>query len=339
MYNKKEHPLFSVIIPAYNAGDFIDRAIKSIQSQTLNDWELIIVENGSTDDTSSICETFLNDNRIKILHSEKGVSIARNTGIDAANGKWLIFLDADDQLLADALQKYAEIDEEYAPDLIVGEYETIGCKYSGTKKLYQGNTVRDFLSISLENPTQKCNTKAVAFRTALVQHHSSYFDTQIKYAEDSVFFLEVLKYSKRIVTLCYPVYRVIYNTQSAVHSRKIKLEREYLLAIKKIKLILDINDSYIENEYYIFILNQLLVILVNDVFARKESVFMQLKDAKAVMNIPEYKAAIKMVHLSGVEITKRLVFKMMKKQNLLGILLAVRVRQIQNKKKEKIIYV
>lgn len=332
-------PKFTIIIPAYNAEKFIDIAINSVLRQTLNDWELIIVENGSTDNTTAICMGFLTDKRISLLHSEKGVSTARNVGIHAAKGKWLVFLDADDQLLGDSLAKYAEIDDEYSPDLIIGEYENKRHNYSGAKKLYQNSTKKDFLQISLENPTQKCNTKAVAFRTALVHHHGICFDMQIKYAEDSVFFLEILRFSESVATVFYPVYRVIYYTQSAVRSGMRKLDMEYLPAINKIKTILDMSDTEIRNGYYIFILNQLLVILVNDIFARKKSVFEQIEDAKTLMAIPEYKNAIRMTDLSRVRGLKKLVFKMMKERFMIGVLLAVRVRQRQNRKKENNFYV
>lgn len=336
---KTKIPKFSVIIPAYNAEKFISIAVNSVREQTLNDWELIIVENGSTDNTTAVCERFLNDGRISLLHSEKGVSSARNTGINAAKGMWLVFLDADDQLLNDTLQKYLEIDDEFSPDLIIGEYEKQTVNYTCEKKMYQGNALRDFLSISLENPTQKCNTKAVAFRNAIVQHKGIFFDDQIKYAEDSVFFLEALKHSKKVVTFYYPVYRVVYYSQSAVRSGKRKLEREYIPAINKISTILDMSDPVIKNGWYIFILNQLLVIFVNDIFARNEQFWNQIKDARDVMKIPEYKTAIEKADVFDVQGLKKIAFKMMKKQFMPGIMLAVRIRQKQNKKKENKFYV
>lgn len=327
-------PKFSIIIPAYNAGKFIHRAINSVLNQSERDWELIIVENGSTDNTTVICENFLNDKRINLLHSEKGVSEARNTGMRLAKGKWLIFLDADDQLLDDTLQKYAEIDEVFSPDLIVGEYEDKSVKYNSEIKVYQNDNLRDFTCISLESPTQKCNTKGNAFRNTIVKQYNVSFDKQIKFAEDSIFFLEVLKYSKKIVTIFYPLYRVVYYSQSTVRSGKRKLDKEYLPAINKISTILEISDPYIRNEWYIFILNQLLVVLVNDVFARAESVFRQMEDAECVMNIPEYKTAIGNVDLSTIRGLKKFVFRMMKMNSMFGICLAVKARQLQNKKKE-----
>lgn len=78
-------------------------------------------------------------------------------------------MDADDQLLNDALRRYMEIDKEYAPDLMIGEYEDKTVDYTYEKKIYQGSNLNDFLRISLENPTQKCNTKAVAFKNSMIQ--------------------------------------------------------------------------------------------------------------------------------------------------------------------------
>lgn len=336
---KERVPDFSVIIPAYNAEKYIHIAIRSVKEQTFEDWELIIIENGSIDNTTIVCEKFLDDKRIKLLHSEKGVSEARNTGIKAARGKWLVFLDADDQLLNDALQKYFEIDKEYSPDLIIGEYEDKLVAYTCEKKLYQGNSLRDVLHISLENPTKKCNTKAVAFRNVLVQQRGCLFDCKIKYAEDSVFFLEVLKHAKKVVTCFYPVYRVVYYSGSTVRSGKRKLDMEYIPAIKRISELIDMSDPVIRNEWYIFTLNQLLVVFVNDIFARQESINLQISDAKNVIEIPEYKMAIANADISKVCGIKKVVFGMMKMRFMLGIMLAVRVRQKQNKKKENKFYV
>ena len=333
-----EAPEFSIIIPAYNAESFLPGAVRSVQNQTLNRWELIIVENGSTDNTSAVSETYICNPRIRLLHSEKGVSNARNAGIAAANGEWLIFLDADDLLLNDALQKFDIINQKYAPDLMLGEYEVRGKKYPGDVHLYQNDTLKDFLKISLENPTQKCNTKAVAFRNSLVKNQKLHFEKEISYAEDSVFFLEAFSCAKRVVEFHLPVYQVIYHPGSAVHSGK-NLVREYLPAIHKVRIIVEQYQPAFLNLQYAFVLNQLLVIFVNDIFARRESWREQIRDAREAMNIQEYEEAIEGLNLSDLNGPKKTVAWMMKKKILIGILLTVRIRQAQNKKKEKELYV
>jgi glycosyltransferase involved in cell wall biosynthesis len=88
--------LVSIIIPTYNRSAFLPRAIESIRAQTFPEWELLIVDDGSTDDTSAVVASFT-DRRIAYLRKEhSGVSASRNAGIRVARGPWISFLDSDD---------------------------------------------------------------------------------------------------------------------------------------------------------------------------------------------------------------------------------------------------
>ena len=105
-------PFFSIITPTFNRGHILPRAIKSVLNQTFKDWELIIVDDGSTDNTSEIVKEFLRDKRIKYIKLERnqGVGKARNKGIELSTGKFIIPLDSDDVLLENALEEiYKEI--------------------------------------------------------------------------------------------------------------------------------------------------------------------------------------------------------------------------------------
>ena len=94
----------SVVIPAYNAEKFIDDAIQSVLGQTYTDYELIVVDDGSTDKTPLIVKGY--ENSVRCIQQEnKGLSAARNTGIEHATGKWVAFLDADDTWHAEKLSK------------------------------------------------------------------------------------------------------------------------------------------------------------------------------------------------------------------------------------------
>jgi glycosyltransferase involved in cell wall biosynthesis len=107
-------PLVSVIIAFYNEERFLDEAIKSILNQTYEEWELILVDDGSNDSSSRIANKYANKNR-KVFyiehenHSNKGVSASRNTGIYKANGKYIAFLDADDIWLPDKLNLQVDL--------------------------------------------------------------------------------------------------------------------------------------------------------------------------------------------------------------------------------------
>jgi glycosyltransferase involved in cell wall biosynthesis len=105
-------PLVSIIMPAFNAEAFIADAIQSALQQSWGNLELIIINDGSTDDTEKIVQSF-RDTRIKYIRQEnKGVSVARNKGLDAASGKYLAFLDSDDILPSDSLKSRVEILEK-----------------------------------------------------------------------------------------------------------------------------------------------------------------------------------------------------------------------------------
>ncbi|HMO12760.1 MAG TPA: glycosyltransferase family A protein [Pirellulaceae bacterium] len=102
-------PQFSIVIPAYNAEEHIARSIKSVIGQTFVDWELIIVNDGSIDETKAVVETFLIDGRIRYFDQKnQGVSSARNFGASCAIAPWLVFLDSDDEILSDCLDRFVE---------------------------------------------------------------------------------------------------------------------------------------------------------------------------------------------------------------------------------------
>ena len=97
-------PLVSVIIPTYNRADLVRQALASVKAQTYRDFEIVVVDDGGTDGT---CEALSAWREIRVLRHahRRGVSAARNTGIDAARGEWLAFLDSDDLWLPDKLAR------------------------------------------------------------------------------------------------------------------------------------------------------------------------------------------------------------------------------------------
>ena len=118
----------SVVMPAYNVGAFIAEAIQSVLDQTYPDWELVIVDDGATDNTASIIATFA-DPRIIVVHQANGgLTAARNSGLSKISGDWVLFLDSDDVLRPDALEhlmRAAALDRGVPPAVIYGDYMRI----------------------------------------------------------------------------------------------------------------------------------------------------------------------------------------------------------------------
>ena len=100
-------PKFTVIIPAYNAGKYLDECLESLVSQSFKDFEVIVVDDGSTDRTAVLGRKYTElDNRFRLVEKDNGgVSSARNSGIDNAKGEWVLFVDADDVLVNTALEE------------------------------------------------------------------------------------------------------------------------------------------------------------------------------------------------------------------------------------------
>lgn len=104
-------PLLSIIIPVFNTEKYIDNCIQSILCQLFQDWELIIIDDGSTDQSGEICDMYAKlDNRIIVIHTEnRGQSAARNRGMDIAKGKYITFVDSDDELTPETYSENIEI--------------------------------------------------------------------------------------------------------------------------------------------------------------------------------------------------------------------------------------
>ena len=122
-------PLFSVIIPTYNTGKYLNKCIKSVIDQKHNKTEIILIEDGSTDSTLKVCNSFKNNPLVNIIRHKKnlGVSISRNDGILAAKGEYILFLDSDDWLYPNCLRNIEKlIIKKPKTEVIIGRYNSNG---------------------------------------------------------------------------------------------------------------------------------------------------------------------------------------------------------------------
>lgn len=127
MPNAQEHPLVSVIVPAYNAAGYLRRCVDSVLGQTLADFELLIVDDGSTDATAAICASYAEaDARVRVIRQENGgVSAARNRGLAEARGDYIAWLDSDDYFLPTALEKLYGALERHGLKVAMCNYRNI----------------------------------------------------------------------------------------------------------------------------------------------------------------------------------------------------------------------
>ena len=119
--------LVSIVMPSYNTGSFIEESIKSVIDQTYQDWELLIVDDCSTDHSDEIVEPYLSDQRIKYLKNEKnsGAAVSRNRALREAKGKWIAFLDSDDLWMDEKLKKQVSFMERHGYHFSYTNYSEI----------------------------------------------------------------------------------------------------------------------------------------------------------------------------------------------------------------------
>jgi len=219
-------PVFSIIIAIYNGAKTIGRCIESIISQSFESFEIIVVDDGSSDDTYEICKSYeQSDSRIRLLKNIKngGVSKARNIGVQESKGKWVLFVDADDTLPKNALQFFAKHAVEYKM-LVAGYNKVAEEKIVETteKNYYEGSYPAYNMLHDLFHPRYfwpgyvwgKC------FSLEVIRKNGICFDEKVSRTEDCLFcvnyLLHILK--ENIFFSTYSVYNYYMDENSATHS-------------------------------------------------------------------------------------------------------------------------
>lgn len=184
--------MISVIVPLYNKKDGIEKCIRSVFEQSFKDWELIIIDDGSTDGSASIVQLYLYDNRIKYFYKNNGgVSSARNWGISKSNGEWIIFIDADDYFLPDALGVLYSLTQEMNVKISAANFyrEKEGRKIKacfGERKKILKNNLKSyfFCEFSLRAGTALFHKEVLSGMS---------FDESLTRYEDLKFIIEIMK--------------------------------------------------------------------------------------------------------------------------------------------------
>lgn len=128
--------MISIIVPVYNVEKYVRKCLDSVVNQAYKDLEILIVDDGSTDGSGKICDEYKKDDRVKVFHTEnRGLSAARNYGIDRAHGEWIGFVDSDDWIEPDMYEVLLKSALETDADIVeCGVYTEYSNKAIGSKK-------------------------------------------------------------------------------------------------------------------------------------------------------------------------------------------------------------
>lgn len=189
----------SIIVPVYNVELYLEDCIQSILSQSFKDFELILVNDGSKDSSSSICDKYkTEDQRVKVFHKENGgVSSARNFGIDKAQGDYICFIDSDDWVAPGFLEFFGLEETNESEDFLIQGYNRVKEEKNIGGAGYQSDfsDFSDFFLYSEKN--QLLNSPCFKlFKASIVRENKIVFDKTFSLGEDHIFTLEYLVHSK-----------------------------------------------------------------------------------------------------------------------------------------------
>lgn len=244
----------SVIVPVYNAENTISKCIDSVLNQTFENYEVVLINDGSTDNSKIICQKYLKkDSRIKLLDQENsGVSSSRNAGLQAAQGKYIYFIDSDDWIESHLLDNLVR--NSVKSELAI-------CGYN--RFLYNGMEYKFEKSISLRNETMKLDVYLndlnrfydrivmqplwnKLYRRNIIVENNIKFNDQLSLGEDILFNLDYLKHVKRISTVNSNLYNYVIFNEGKSLSTKFNKNRIYA----QIKVYTEIEQLLSKNNLY-----------------------------------------------------------------------------------------
>ncbi|MDE7287173.1 MAG: glycosyltransferase [Lachnospiraceae bacterium] len=224
-------PLVSAIVPVYNGQDYLEKCIESIEEQTYKNLEIIIINDGSTDNTGAVCERLRKRfENIRVIDTEDvGVSAARNAGIMSAEGAFVTFVDADDRLRPKTLQVLYDCIMETGSDVA-------GCAFKEWEKEEEWQdflsnryaiekpvkyTASDYLKEEILKGNSRCWSKL--YRRAAIGKLQ--FQEGLTIGEDMLFLVKLLPYVRGIAETAYPGYGYYHNPKGAMNR---KFTRHYM---------------------------------------------------------------------------------------------------------------
>lgn len=317
-------PQISIIVPVYQAEDFLHRCVESVLQQTHQDWELLLINDGSKDGTRAICDQFAQqDNRIHAFHKKNGgVSTARNYGLREAKGETIAFLDADDLYAPTYLETLWALRQQEGMD-------SAGCAHfnwwGGAEKQTEllvpaGNYDQDgivksvitpLLGERLRQPVFNGFIWRVLFDATILRQEKITFEGA--YLEDELFLLEYFHYAKGLAVTDTPLYDYYLNPNSATHKYMPKFQQVYHRFVQRKEALVqrfhweDLHPQWRENTNWA----GLLIAIGNEYAPGNEKTIRQRQQAvKTLCQRDDMAKAIAQVKPEGLSQNKQLVVRL-----------------------------
>lgn len=283
----------SIIVPIYNVEKYIERGIKSLIAQTYKNIEIILVDDGSPDNSGKICDKCAKkDTRIKVIHKKNGgVSSARNVGLEKSTGKYIMFMDGDDYVEEDYVDYFVNLINKL--DVLVAFNSSFFSIYTPNQNKKIENTIIDNTKAMEYIYLGKVNVAVwnKIYSRKFFDNDNIRFNEKIWYGEGMLFNIKILQFVKNVGLGNRKVYHQVYNTGSAM--RKFNLESNYCgiksLDLQKEKMINPTKEvltawSYHRRQFNVSILTGIIKNNLQDEY--KEEYEKCIKNLKKDVSLP-----------------------------------------------------
>lgn len=327
----------SVIVPVYNVEKYLDNCLNSIINQTYHNIEIILVDDESPDRCPALCDFYqANDCRIQVIHQKnKGLPGARNSGLKIATGDWILFVDSDDFLAEDAIEKLIKTIRQ---DTDIVLFRKQYCKkYNQIKKSagsgniisFSDKEVLELLDDAFDpmyRTFKKLKLDVVSawsklYRKSFLRDNALFFFEEVKIHEDIPYSIIIYDANPQVIFVDYYIYMYRYNAESITNSFRKKYVDENKILINRLKK-LDCHsiDKFIKER---MLCDRIMVCTINLLLKcfchpdNKKEYFERKKDFYAWLELDEIKKAIKNIDVSKYEWKKKNLAILVKKKKFL----------------------
>ncbi|OON97917.1 MAG: hypothetical protein ATN32_05130 [Candidatus Epulonipiscium fishelsonii] len=336
-------PKVSIIVPVYNVAPYLDKSIRSILNQSLKDIEIILINDGSTDNSLDICKKYAKkDQRIRLINkSNGGVSSARNIGLDISTGNYIGFVDPDDWIDKDMYSiMYEKITEHNCDICLCDYYITDGTrkykiKNSLYKKIYKQDELISKIIIPMISPryTIPYDNKRISpilctvlYNSKLLKQNNIKFNTNLVRGEDKIFNIHAIINAKNLVYISKELYYYFKRMNSATHKYyPNNVMKQYYKIIQAFYISNNLNtidnrEDTIELLYYLSVWN-------NKLNNKEYSFIDKYKISKNIKINSKVKKTIKNLDVKNAPLDKKILFMLLKFKCILGIDIYTKLQQ------------
>lgn len=334
---------FSIIIPVYNVEKFLKTCIESVLNQTYKNYEIILIDDGSTDCSGKICDLYKKkNNKIKVFHNKnQGASLCRNIGIDNSIGKYILFLDSDDYIREDCLEKCKSIIEQKQSEIVMFGYNKVDIGNNlifsqppkSSKDYYYDNEICDYLLPKMLYEKNKKKYIHLGFNRMcviskkLINENRWKFESERNVISEDVYSLLLLYINAKSISI---IYDCLYNYRFTPNSISTKYNENALnLNINMYKMLK--KNKKIKSKYEIMgnIEKKILTYLLTNIKILSKLNFKYSFKKSKIKEISSNKIVIDLInkHMSEYNFAQKIFFLCLKNRLYFVLILISRIKR------------